>query len=159
MTQNDNAVLQPDYMYTKFGKDDGEIPPKTLSYRMDSKTGQIIVIQKPRTHQFENTLKKKIIEDLYMDKRFPTKKPVFISIVHGLHSKRGFQDCDLDNRAKTILDALKSVIYDDDTQVHILWTQKLFLKKEVESYYRVAIKMLDRRVSDRKVMRSIPNFV
>ena len=91
--------------------------------------------------------------------RFPTKKPVFVSIVHGLHSERGFQDCDLDNRAKTILDALKGVIYDDDAQVHLLWTQKSFLKKEAESYYRVAIKMLGRGVSDKKIMRTIPAFV
>ena len=159
MTQNDNTTVQPDYVYVKFGKDDGEVPPKTLSYYEDGETGQVVVKQKPRTHQFENTLKQEIAEELCDDKQFPTKKPVFVSIVHGLHSERGFQDCDLDNRAKTILDALKDVIYDDDTQVCMLWTQKQFLKRETESYYRVAIKVLDNKVSDKKIMPSIHNFV
>ena len=157
--QNDNTTLQPDYALVRDGKDNGEVPPKTLAYRVDTETGQIILKQKPRTHQFENALKNRVAEELCDDKRFPTKKPVFVSIVHGLHSERGFQDCDLDNRAKTILDALKGVIYDDDTQVHILWTQKMFLKNETESYYRVAIKVLDSKVSDKQVMRSIHNFV
>ena len=157
--QNDNTTIQPDYVLVKFGKDNGEVPPKTLSYYEDEETGQIVVKQKPRTHQFENALKQEVAEGLRADKRFPTTKPVFVSIVHGLHSGRGFQDCDLDNRAKTILDALKHVVYDDDTQVCMLWTQKRFLKNETESYYRVAIKMLDSKMSDKKVMRSIHNFV
>ena len=157
--QNDNTTIQPDYAFVRNGKDDGEVPPKTFSYYENKETGQIVLRQKPRTHHFENALKKKIVKDLRNDDRFPTKKPVFVSIVHGLHSERGFQDCDLDNRAKTILDALKGVVYDDDTQVHKLWTQKRFLQKEAESYYRVAIKILDSKTSDKKVMSSIHNFV
>ena len=147
-------MLQPDYVYLGGGERGGEIPPKTLAYDQDPETGRLIVKQKPRTHRFENTLKKEITEDLRTDKRFPTKRPMFVSIVHGLHSERGFQDCDLDNRAKTILDALKDVIYDDDAQVHALWTRKLFLQKEEEGYYRIAVKI----IRDDSLLRAITNI-
>ena len=103
----------------------------------------------------KNRLKEEITSDLKKDNRFPTKKPVFVSVVHGLHSKRGFQECDLDNRAKTVLDALKGVVYDDDTQVHKLWTQKTFLKQEEESYYRIAIKILGSTVTTKAILNSI----
>jgi Holliday junction resolvase RusA-like endonuclease len=49
----------------------------------------------------------------------------------------------LDNRAKCILDALKKVVYLDDSQVKILWTEKLFLKNEQESYFSICVKILD----------------
>ena len=115
MTQRNRKNIEPDMVYKKEGKSDGVVPSKTISYKKDDKTGGII-LQRPKTHVFENALKKEVAKYLSADSQFPTKNPVFVSVVHGLHSERGFKDCDLDNRAKTILDALKGVIYEDDTQ-------------------------------------------
>ena len=116
-----SKIIKPELVYQKQG-DDGIVPSKTFSYKKIAETGEIVPLP-PKTHRFENVLKREIGRYFGSDDRFPTKKPVFVSIVHGLHSEQGFQDCDLDNRAKTILDALKGVVYDDDTQVHQLWTQ------------------------------------
>ena len=156
MTQR-NKNIKPEVVYEKQG-DDGVVPSKTFSYKRDDETGEVIPVP-PKTHQFENVLKREIGNYFGSNSRFPTKKPVFVSIVHGLHSKRGFKDCDLDNRAKTILDALKGVIYDDDTQVHILWTQKLFLESEEESYYHIAVKLLDDGISHKEIMDNIQKLV
>ena len=138
--QNNDTNIQPDYVYVKFGKND-IIPSKTLSYKTHTITGKV-VLTKPKTHQFENDLRRGISKDLQERGEFPTKKEVFISITHNLHAKRVYNSCDLDNRAKTILDALKGVIYDDDNQVKMLWTQKYFSKEDQISSYRISVKIL-----------------
>lgn len=62
----------------------------------------------------------------------------------GLHADSEYERCDLDNRIKTIFDALKSVVYIDDCQVKILWSHKEFLKNSECSYYQIAVKILDK---------------
>ena len=137
---------------------DAVIPSKTFSYKRDPGTGKV-VLALPRTHEFEDALKKDIAYNLRSDSRFPTKNPFFVSIAHGLHSERVFNDCDLDNRAKTVLDALKGVVYDDDRQVHMLWTQKIFLLSEEESYYRITIKMLDGATTSKEILSAVGDGV
>ena len=139
--QNNNTNIQPDYVYVKFGKND-IIPSKTLSYKTHTVTGEVVLV-KAKTHQFENEMKREISKGLKkVSNKFPTKEEVFISITHNLHSRRIYNSCDLDNRAKTVLDALKGVIYDDDNQVKILWTQKRFSKEDQISSYRISVKIL-----------------
>jgi len=123
------------------------VPAKALSYKT-AIDGSITEVIKPRTHQFENGLKAKLTEEFKKQKvtLFPTKHPLFVSIRYGLHAKKEFESLDLDNRAKTILDALKGVVYDDDRQVKILLTDKVFLEKSSESYVLFSVKFLTKRL-------------
>jgi Holliday junction resolvase RusA-like endonuclease len=123
------------------------VPAKALSYKMAS-DGSVAEVIKPRTHKFENDLKAKLKAQFQKQKvtTFPTKKPIFVSIRYGLHSKNEFEALDLDNRAKTILDALKGVVCEDDCQVKILLTDKVFLEKNSESYFLLSVKILNNNV-------------
>ena len=139
--QNDNQkIISPDFVYMKEGKN-AVIPSKTSSYKRNPVTGEVVLMT-AKTHQFENNLRREISIDLMEVEKFPTKKEVFISVTHNLHSKRAHDSCDLDNRAKTVLDALKGVIYDDDNRVKILLTQKHFLKRDQVSSYHISVTIL-----------------
>jgi Holliday junction resolvase RusA-like endonuclease len=120
------------------------VPAKAVCYKKEN-DGSIIERTKPRTHQFENNLKAKMKQELEGVSMFPTKDYVFLSIIYGLNSSNEYKKLDLDNRAKTILDALKGVVYEDDMQVKVLLTDKIFLEDEPESYYQFSVKILDKR--------------
>ena len=122
------------------------VPAKALCYKKNEETGEIIERIKPRTHKFENGLKDDLKKELDGVGIFPTKKEVLVSIIHGVHNKKAYSEIDLDNRAKSVLDALKGVVYFDDSQVKILWTDKRFLQKEQESYFQIAIKILSEKI-------------
>jgi len=134
------------------------IPPKAFSYKLDSATKKPIEKIKPRTHKFENELNKDLKKELTGIKIFPTKNEVFVSILHGINSEKQYLKCDLDNRAKTILDALKKVVYLDDSQVKILWTEKEFLKNAQENFYRISVKILDENII-RKISSNIKHII
>ena len=118
------------------------VPAKAVCYVTGS-DGTIVEVIKPRTHKFENDLKEKMRNELSGISLFPTKKYVFLSVTYGLNSSNEYKILDLDNRAKTILDALKGVVYEDDRQVKVLLTDKIFLKNTPESYYYFSVKILD----------------
>jgi len=120
------------------------VPAKAVCYKKDA-NGGITETIKPRTHEFENELKEKIKKELTGVSIFPTKEYVFLSITYGLNSSSEYKKLDLDNRAKTILDALKGVVYEDDMQVKVLLTDKLFLEHTSESYYKFSVKILDKK--------------
>jgi Holliday junction resolvase RusA-like endonuclease len=135
--------IKPEILYLKGNV---QVPSKTLTYKEDSH-GEKVVAEKASTHQFENDLRKDIKGELENIKLFPTEKPVFVSITHGLNSKKRYNSYDLDNKAKTILDALKGVVYKDDSQVEYLWTDKELLADHSENYLRIAVKILNSKLS------------
>jgi Holliday junction resolvase RusA-like endonuclease len=134
------------------------VPAKALTYKIDEKTHEILETIKPRTHEFENKLKIDLQKELSGVEQFPTKKEVLVSITHGMHAEKEYKSCDLDNRAKTILDAMKGPVYDDDSQVKLLWTEKKFLKGEEQSYYRISVKILD-GILCKKISKYIKNII
>lgn len=121
------------------------VPAKAVCYKRDS-DGNVIEVIKPRTHNFENQLKNKIKNQLIGISMFPTQKEVFVSIRYGVNSEIEYNSLDLDNRAKTILDALKDVVYEDDKQVKLLVTDKFFLKNTKDCYYTFSVKILTPKV-------------
>lgn len=131
--------LKPEIVYLK---GDAIVPAKDLSWKVDPANNKIVEKVRPKTHEFENSLKEDIKNELKGVSKFPTKKEVIIVLSHGFHSQKEYQNCDLDNRAKTVLDALKGPVYIDDSQVSILITYKDFLKNSQESYYRFSVKIL-----------------
>ena len=120
------------------------VPAKAVCYKKED-DGSITERTKPRTHQFENGLKEKMKEELKGVSIFPTSKYIFLSITYGLNSSNEYKKLDLDNRAKTILDALKGAVYEDDMQVKVLLTDKIFLENKPESYYQFSVKILDKK--------------
>lgn len=134
------------------------VPAKALTYKIDEQTHEILETIKPRTHEFENRLKSDLQKELDGVKQFPTKKEVFVSIIHGMHAEKEYKTCDLDNRAKTILDAMKGPVYIDDSQVKLLWTEKKFLKGEEQSYYRISVKILD-NILYKKISKYMKNII
>ncbi len=146
-------AIRPEVVYLRGGI---TVPAKSVSYREDG-TG-IREVVKPSTHKFENDLRLDLKKELEGVTLFPTREEVLVCVVHGCHAERDYKGCDLDNRAKTILDALKDVIYLDDSQVKMLWTHKAFLKHEPESFYRISIKILDKK-SIRKITTRIKQII
>lgn len=132
--------LKPEFIYVSGAT---IVPAKALKYKTDPETQKIIEVMRPGTHKFENILKADLKEELKKVDFLPTGKEVFMVITHGFHTIDEYKKCDLDNRAKTILDALKGPVYQDDSQVKILWTCKELLKDSEESYYSFVIKILD----------------
>lgn len=133
--------LEPDVIYME---GDALVPAKAVCYKEDE-NGNFTERIKPRTHEFENTLKNRLKKELANESLFPTKDYVFLSITYGLNSISEYKRLDLDNRAKTILDALKGVIYEDDMQVKVLLTDKIFLENQQENYYTFSVKILKKK--------------
>jgi|GEM_PF-2798153 len=135
--------LKPEIVYLH---GDAVVPAKDLSYKKDKKTGEIIEKVRPNTHRFEIKLKNDLNEQLKGVEEFPTNKEVLITLNCGFHSKTKYKGCDLDNTAKTILDALRGPVYDDDSQVKFLITYKDFLENSQESYFRFTVKILNKNL-------------
>lgn len=123
------------------------VPSKALKYKTD-KNGKVVDTTKPHVKEFEESLKKELRGLLKDIDIFPTKESVVMTITHGLNSEKEYKKLDLDNRAKTICDALKDAIYQDDNQVNVLLCNKIFLKNTSESYFRFTVKIIDRKVDD-----------
>lgn len=132
--------LEPELVYMAGSS---TVPAKALEYKKDPTTNNIKEIITPRTHEFENALKKDLIKELKEVDLFPTDKEVFIVVSHGFRGKKEHNKCDLDNRAKTILDALKGPVYKDDSQVKILWTYKELAVTWDDNYFSFLVKILD----------------
>lgn len=80
---------------------------------------------------------------------FPTNKEVFVFILQFFVSQREYDRRDVDNMAKTILDILKSRIYQDDGQVRTLLIGKKMVDQRVDQNFAyIAIKTLN---NDREV--------
>ena len=123
------------------------VPSKALKYKKD-KEGNIIDTTKPNVKKFEESLKKELRDLLKDIDIFPIKKNIVMTITHGLHSKKEYKNLDLDNRAKTICDALEGAVYQNDNQVNVLLCNKIFLKNTSESYFRFTVKSIDKKVND-----------
>lgn len=125
------------------------VPAKAVTYKIDPATGHIIETVRPNTHKFENELKNNLRLRLKEENKFPTDQEVFVNIFYGVHSQIEYDAHDLDNRSKTILDALKSVIYNDDHQVSVLTANKEFLENFEKSSVKISVKKLDKDLKRR----------
>jgi len=136
--------VRPEIIYVH---GDAVVPAKDLSYKKDDQTGEVVEKVRPNTHKFENDLKKDLEKELIDIKKFPTSNEVMVTLNCGFNSKSKYNNCDLDNTSKTILDALKGPIYADDSQVKILLTHKEYFENAQESYFRFTVKILNKSLS------------
>ena len=130
-----------------FSQGDTQVPSKSLQYKTDEK-GKIIEKIKPRTARFEAGLRRKLKRHVKNSKAFPIKDEVILVITHGIHSEKKYKKLDLDNRAKTIGDALKESILEDDDQIKTLVCNKVFLKDVSKSYYSFSVKIYNKDVEN-----------
>lgn len=128
-----------------FMKGNALIHSKALKYKKDE-NGNIVETTKPNVKKFETSLKNELKELLKNINIFPIKDKVLMTITHGLHSEQEYEKLDLDNRAKTICDALEDAVYVNDNQVEVLICNKIFLKNTSESYFRFTVKIIDKKV-------------
>lgn len=105
------------------------IPPKhdqfkpIEAYEMDENGNARILnefyVKKPGKNaviEFENMLKKTASEKFNEENRI--KKPSAVEVVISVSAlEKQFKEVDVDNLAKSVLDGLKGVAYDDDSQV------------------------------------------
>ena len=133
-------TFKPDFTYTE---GDTLVPSKALKYKTDPITKKIIETTSPRSKSYEKNLRSYLEEVLKNESLFPTKSKVFIIVTHWLHAKSKYDGCDLDNRAKLILDAMKGPIYPDDCQVKVLWTYKELLNESQESHFSFIVKIIN----------------
>lgn len=132
----------PELTSTQF---DQSVPSKAPSYKEDAVTGFAIVKKRPATQKFEKDLKTQVnraVQENNKSAIFPTQKEVLLLMELGLSAKTDYNETDLDNRAKTICDALKGVIYQDDNQISVLICRKHIVKNK---YFKITIKIIDEK--------------
>jgi Holliday junction resolvase RusA-like endonuclease len=74
-----------------------------------------------RIHQFRQEVRDYLREVPQF--QVPSKRPILISLAIGLTPKQ-YKKIDIDNMVKSVLDALKGVVYDNDIQVNVLHVVK-----------------------------------
>ena len=91
---------------------------------------------------FKMTLLQRAENDLKDTRHFPTAKEVFIFIVQYFISEKDYKSRDVDNMAKTVLDALNGRFYKDDGQVKTLLVTKKMESRVPQNFAYIAIKEL-----------------
>ncbi|MEW2921268.1 RusA family crossover junction endodeoxyribonuclease [Muricauda sp. ANG21] len=128
--QNPNV----DYLFGYFGnmpvptKQDGYKPIEAIGIDEDGKETVLknVFLRKPDTasvKKFKQAIKDLISEKFTDEKRIKHPNPVQVSISVSITKKRFF-DVDVDNLAKTVLDSLNEIAFDDDNQVTSLIVDK-----------------------------------
>lgn len=123
----------------------GEIIPSTQqAYSQQTDFKEIRVKEKSSLVKFQDSLKEDI-SSLVQDKKvFPTKQEVFVFIFQYLVGQTDYHHRDIDNMAKTILDTLKGVLYQDDGQVKTLLVGKKIEKRVPQNFAYLAVKILSK---------------
>jgi len=133
------AIFKPEIVYVR----GGFVPAKNLNYKIDKNDKKKVKVwELPRTRDFEKKLAVDLKKELRGVRIFPTRKEVVVLFTYGIHVKRRYESCDIDNTVKTVLDALKRVVYYDDKQVKVLFADKIFLQNEEASWFLIEVKLL-----------------
>lgn len=97
-----------------FGNLNIVVPSKHLGYKQNEKRRITEVFGTPSSRNFENYLKQALSED--KDPKFPFKGKLFLAISLAM-SKKDYETKDVDNIIKTLFDAMKGIVYEDDSQI------------------------------------------
>lgn len=121
---------------------DGEfVPSKNINYKTEVdgsidkwgfKTGALA---------YERAKRKEMLEELKGVKEFPTSQEVHVAITFGMPTQKKYDEADIDNKAKTLLDAMVGPVYKDDRQVKVLWINKA-LEPDGEDWCLLSVKIL-----------------
>ena len=100
-----------------FGHLVGDVPSKRIRYKIDKKAKAIKIYLTQSSRRFEESMRKSLSKNPHP--KWPYKGNILISISASL-SKKDWETKDIDNIAKSILDALKGIVFIDDIQVSVL---------------------------------------
>lgn len=121
----------------------GEIIPSTQeAFRNGTHSQAVRKEEKTNLSIFKQNFLQRVAETLKDTSQFPTSDEVFIVIIQYFESQREYKSRDIDNIAKTILDILKGVLYQDDRQVKTLLISKKIEKRVSRNFAYIAIKEL-----------------
>lgn len=109
-----------------FGNLDAVVPSKHLSYKQNKNKRIVTITGTPSSRNFENHLKQHFLEN--KNPKFPFKGRLFLAIAIGM-SKKDHETKDLDNMIKTLFDAMKGVVYKDDSQICSVFVNKYISDK------------------------------
>lgn len=117
--------------------------------KFDFEIGISEIIPSTRRTKKEETESIKIFKKKFLDEskrlleekqQFPTKCPVFVYVQQYFSSAKEYDDRDVDNLSKTILDILKGYIFIDDSQVRTLLVSKKVDKLIPQNFAYVVVK-------------------
>lgn len=122
------------------------IPSTQEAFQTGSFSGSVRKEEKVNVTSFKNNFLQKVEETLIGKIQFPTDNEIFVFIVQYFISEKEYKSRDIDNMAKTILDALKGPVCKDDGQVKTLLVSKKIENGVTSNFAYIAIKELtDRR--------------
>lgn len=109
-----------------FGNLNIGIPSKHLGYKQNKKKRIVKITETPGSRDSENYLGQALPEN--KDPKFPFKGSLFLAISIAL-SKKDYETKDLDNMIKTLFDAMKGIVYEDDSQICSVFVNKYMTDK------------------------------
>jgi Holliday junction resolvase RusA-like endonuclease len=129
------VFYQNPFYHFLFGFFGVEVPSKRTRLEIDREKGRAVFWQSESGQRFEALVR----ERLSPDAKWPLQGPVLLAIRMGLPSD-SFYAKDIDNIAKSILDALKGLVFEDDRQVVSLYVAKHVTDK---SSFFVGVRQLE----------------
>ena len=91
---------------------------------------------------FRTLVEKTITPEIMNLPTFPSKKEVVVFILQFFLTRKDYENRDVDNMSKTVLDCLKGKIYIDDVQVRTLVVSKKMYPRVPSNFVFIAIKEL-----------------
>jgi Holliday junction resolvase RusA-like endonuclease len=119
---------------------DKVIPSKRIRYKQNEQKIITDIITPSGTQEFENYIKK----HLTSKSNWPYKGRLLIAIFVTM-KESDYRHKDIDNITKSLLDAMKGKVYEDDIQIDLVHVQKI---KGESSGFGVGIKELDNDDND-----------
>lgn len=98
--------------------------------------------EKTNLTRFKENLKNKITSSIKDQDLFPSNNEIFVFIIQYFIGRADYAKRDIDNMAKTVLDALKELIYTDDGQVKTLLVGKKIERRIPQNFAYIAVKVL-----------------
>lgn len=131
MGRKDKPLLTIDY-HTGIGQ---VIPATQEAYIETGFSKEIRKEESETLKQFKQALGAKLKREIEPLKQFPTNNEIFIFIIQYFISQHEYKSRDVDNMAKTILDVLKGVFYQNDSQVRVLLVAKKTCHERIDQNF------------------------
>lgn len=121
----------------------GSIIPSTQeAFRGNVFSGTVRKEERNSLKIFKRNLKDKLNKEIASLRQFPTKNEIYIFITQYFISQKEYYDRDIDNLSKTILDVLKGIFYESDSQVKVLLVCKKIEARVKHNFAYIAVKEL-----------------
>ena len=121
---------------------DGIIPSTQNSYKNNECNIKIKKEEGENLKIFKKNFLETISSSIQKNSQLPTKEEVFIYVQQFYNSKKEYENRDIDNMAKTILDLLKNNIFEDDNKVRTLLVSKKIDKRIPQNFAYCGLKIL-----------------